>query len=344
MAVFEAQVTRAARRLSGLRVPNRARGVVGVYDVADDWTPIYDRTELAGFYVAIGASGNQFKNAPVVGRLMAALVDQVEAGADHDREPVRYRGPHTGLDIDPGSFSRSGRATPAAPARCWADPRAVYLGRAGGDRSGGDDMADGGLQSIVEEFAERLRRSVAIDDPSIRLLAASRHFGDEDQVRVGSVLNRAVDPELADRVLSLGIAGWAAPGVTTVEGALPRLCVPVRCNGMLLGYLWLIDEFADRETTAAAEAAATAGTVLYRRLLLHERWKARQEGILRELVSSDAAVRAQAVEDLLAEKLVRRRLHAVHRARRVVPGHAHDVGSATGRLRGRDRARHPHDG
>ncbi|WP_410665480.1 NAD(P)/FAD-dependent oxidoreductase [Amycolatopsis sp. lyj-84] len=106
MAVFEAQVTRAARRLTGLRVPNRARGIVGVYDAADDWTPIYDRTELPGFYVAMGTSGNQFKNAPVVGRLMATLIDRVESGADHDTRPARYRGAHTGLEIDLGAFSR----------------------------------------------------------------------------------------------------------------------------------------------------------------------------------------------------------------------------------------------
>jgi sarcosine oxidase subunit beta len=106
MAVFEAQVTRAARRLPELRVPNRARGVVGVYDAADDWTPIYDRTELPGFYVAMGTSGNQFKNAPVVGRLMATLVDRVEAGVDHDSDPVRFKGVHTGLEIDLGAFSR----------------------------------------------------------------------------------------------------------------------------------------------------------------------------------------------------------------------------------------------
>ncbi|QUQ64708.1 NAD(P)/FAD-dependent oxidoreductase [Kutzneria sp. CA-103260] len=106
MAVFEAQVTRAARRLPGLVVPNRARGVVGVYDVADDWTPIYDRTDLPGFYVAIGTSGNQFKNAPVVGRLMATLIDRVEAGADHDADPVRHLGVHTGQLIDLAAFSR----------------------------------------------------------------------------------------------------------------------------------------------------------------------------------------------------------------------------------------------
>ncbi|HEX3591320.1 MAG TPA: FAD-dependent oxidoreductase [Pseudonocardiaceae bacterium] len=106
MAVFEAQVTRAARRLPGLRVPNRARGVVGVYDVAEDWTPIYDRTELPGFYVAMGTSGNQFKNAPVVGKMMATLIEQVEAGVDHDGQPVQYKGMHTGLRIDLGVFSR----------------------------------------------------------------------------------------------------------------------------------------------------------------------------------------------------------------------------------------------
>ncbi|MEU7748141.1 FAD-dependent oxidoreductase [Nonomuraea sp. NPDC049158] len=105
-AAFEAQVTRAARRLPDLAVPNRARGVVGVYDVADDWTPIYDRTELDGFYVAIGTSGNQFKNAPVVGQLMTELINQVENGVDHDASPVRFWAPRTGLEIDLGAFSR----------------------------------------------------------------------------------------------------------------------------------------------------------------------------------------------------------------------------------------------
>ncbi|ONI89573.1 oxidoreductase [Actinosynnema sp. ALI-1.44] len=106
MAVFEAQVTRAARRLPALEIPNRARGVVGVYDVADDWTPIYDRTELGGFYVAMGTSGNQFKNAPVVGKFLAAIIDQTENGVDHDVRPVRFVGEHTGLEIDLSAFSR----------------------------------------------------------------------------------------------------------------------------------------------------------------------------------------------------------------------------------------------
>ena len=106
LAAFTAQVTRAARRLTGLQVPGSPRGVVGVYDVSDDWAPIYDRTELAGFYVAIGTSGNQFKNAPVVGHLMCSLIEAVEAGRDHDHEPVLVPMDRTGLRVNLGAFSR----------------------------------------------------------------------------------------------------------------------------------------------------------------------------------------------------------------------------------------------
>ncbi|HEX6151769.1 FAD-dependent oxidoreductase [Nocardioides sp.] len=104
--VFEAQVLRAARRFPDLAVPNRPVGIAGVYDVTTDWAPIYDRTDRPGFYVAIGTSGNQFKNAPVVGTLMRTLIDAVEAGHDHDRDPVRLTLPRTGREVDLSAWSR----------------------------------------------------------------------------------------------------------------------------------------------------------------------------------------------------------------------------------------------
>ena len=103
---FGAQVTRAARRMPELRIPNQPSGIVGVYDVTDDWTPIYDRTAAPGYFVAIGTSGNQFKNAPVVGRLMATLIAAVRDGQDHDRDPVRLVLPRTGHQVALGTFSR----------------------------------------------------------------------------------------------------------------------------------------------------------------------------------------------------------------------------------------------
>jgi sarcosine oxidase, subunit beta len=105
-SVFDAQVTRLARRVPEVHVPSRPSGIAGVYDVSDDWIPIYDRTSLPGYYVAIGTSGNQFKNAPVIGQLMTKLIVDCEAGRDHDRDPVVWRTPHTQLDVDLSHYSR----------------------------------------------------------------------------------------------------------------------------------------------------------------------------------------------------------------------------------------------
>jgi len=104
--VYEAQVFRAARRLPELTVPNKPSGIAGVYDVSTDWIPVYDRTQLPGYYVAIGTSGNQFKNAPVVGRFMAEIIHACEGGQDHDSSPVQVKLARTGHMADMGHYSR----------------------------------------------------------------------------------------------------------------------------------------------------------------------------------------------------------------------------------------------
>lgn len=103
---WTAQVHRLASRIPGIGIPSTRRGVVDLYDVSDDWMPIYDRSSLPGFYMAIGSSGNQFKTAPAVGRLMAELIERVESGHDHDSDPVKVTLPYTGLDLDLGAYSR----------------------------------------------------------------------------------------------------------------------------------------------------------------------------------------------------------------------------------------------
>mgnify|MGYP006266888119 FL=1 len=104
--VFESQAYRLARRFPAAQIPPTPTGVVGVYDVTTDWTPIYDKTDVPGFYVAIGTSGNQFKNAPGVGFIMAHLINEVEAGADHDQNPVTYSCQKARGSISLGTFSR----------------------------------------------------------------------------------------------------------------------------------------------------------------------------------------------------------------------------------------------
>lgn len=88
-------------------IPNQPSGIVDLYDVSDDWIPIYDKSDLKGYYQAIGTSGNQFKTAPVVGGMMAELIDKVEKGYDHDAAPIKFKLPHLGLTIDMAAFHRN---------------------------------------------------------------------------------------------------------------------------------------------------------------------------------------------------------------------------------------------
>ena len=78
--------------------------------VTDEWT--VDATPRDGFYLAVGTSGNQFKNGPIAGEIVATLIDAIEGGHDHDADPVHMTCHHTGLDLDLGQFSR--RREPAA--------------------------------------------------------------------------------------------------------------------------------------------------------------------------------------------------------------------------------------
>jgi len=103
---WNAQVYRLARRLPDMPIPHRAQGVVDMYDVADDWIPIYDKSSLPGFYMAIGTSGHQFKNAGAVATLMADLVVACEGGLDHDHNPLQHHMPYTRRVLDTAAFSR----------------------------------------------------------------------------------------------------------------------------------------------------------------------------------------------------------------------------------------------
>lgn len=100
------QVMRYGQRVPSLGIPSKTRGVVDLYDAATDWIPIYDKSSLDGFYMACGTSGNQYKNAPIAGKLMTALVEYCENGADHDQAPMQFKLPYVERVIDAGFYSR----------------------------------------------------------------------------------------------------------------------------------------------------------------------------------------------------------------------------------------------
>ena len=100
------QALRYGQRVPSLGIPQQTRGIVDLYDASTDWIPIYDRSSLPGFYMACGTSGNQYKNAPIAGKLMAELIDYCESGNNHDATPLQFELPYIGHTIDTGFYSR----------------------------------------------------------------------------------------------------------------------------------------------------------------------------------------------------------------------------------------------
>ncbi|MDZ7841719.1 MAG: FAD-dependent oxidoreductase [Gammaproteobacteria bacterium] len=109
---WDHQAYRYAQRVPDLKVPRRMQGAVDLYDVSDDWIPIYDKSSLPGFYMAIGSSGNQYKNAPIAGKMMASLIRYCEDGNDHDRSPLQFHLPYMGRTMDVGFYSRRREINP----------------------------------------------------------------------------------------------------------------------------------------------------------------------------------------------------------------------------------------
>jgi len=103
---WKVQVMRMAQRFTTLPIPNKMKGLVELYDVSDDWIPIYDKSDLPGFYMAVGTSGNQFKNAPIVGEMMTDLITACEDGRDHDTDPVPFHLKHIDRTVSLGFYSR----------------------------------------------------------------------------------------------------------------------------------------------------------------------------------------------------------------------------------------------
>jgi sarcosine oxidase subunit beta len=80
---IESTIGKVGTRLPGLENPSIASTYAGCYDVTPDFNPVIARTPIDGLITAAGFSGQGFKIAPAVGRLIADLVvDGISSDAD----------------------------------------------------------------------------------------------------------------------------------------------------------------------------------------------------------------------------------------------------------------------
>jgi len=161
------------------------------------------------------------------------------------------------------------------------------------------------LQRIVDGLSRRLQRSVMIDDTEGRLLAHSPLIGAVDQRRVDVILKRHASAEGMARSRTFGIAEATGPVRIPAHPDsewLARLCVPVRCQGELLAFLWLIDpdaSLAEPECGAAEFAAEAVGYLLHGQRVAEANERERQRDLMPRLLCDEAGLRAQAALDLV---------------------------------------------
>jgi hypothetical protein len=149
-----------------------------------------------------------------------------------------------------------------------------------------DRLNDGGgpvrddLQDLVDEVSRVLAAPATLEDREFTLLAFCAHDGTGpatpgatmDAVRARSILGRSSTPEVRAWFESHGITAATGPVRVPADpdaGILTRLCVPVRADGRLHGWLWLLDEgrtdVGDPTAPVLSEAvllAAEAGRLL----------------------------------------------------------------------------------
>lgn len=122
------------------------------------------------------------------------------------------------------------------------------------------------VQHVVDRLAEKLGRSVSIDDRNRVYVTSSRHFGDLDDLRLSVLLSRQLNDE-ASAYLFRFVDAQAATGPIRVPanadlGIRVRHCYPIRIMDRPVGYLWLIGEISEDEDHTVSAALPDLAHVL----------------------------------------------------------------------------------
>lgn len=154
-------------------------------------------------------------------------------------------------------------------------------------------MADHAVQAAVDALASRLRRSVVVIDPTVRMLWASPHYGDEDGARIHAILQREATPRAVRHIKNQDIDSWTSPGVIPHDSAVDmkrRVGYPLRHEGRLLGLLLIIDADASMTVEERADAGRVAEQLtwpLYLQISQEEKESSGHAALIRSLLDGD---------------------------------------------------------
>ena len=162
------------------------------------------------------------------------------------------------------------------------------------------------LRAFITEVANRVARPLLVEDDRQRVVAYSPQYSLADEMRREAILTGFLRPEVVEWSESFGIRRATGPVRTPPDpgrGILGRVCIPVRSEGVLVGFLWALDHEEPLDAASVdvlLRATAKVAVLLYRARV------ERQHGsdLLRALTSGSSRLRSVAAQDALVRDLL----------------------------------------
>jgi hypothetical protein len=173
----------------------------------------------------------------------------------------------------------------------------------------GETGALGDLFRLADAVASVVDAPVTIEDANSRVLAYSSRQDRTDSARVSTIMGRRVPDDVLARFRSRGVFRELSRGGNPIyvaaqrDGTLPRLIVPIRMGGELLGSMWAVveDRVPDSRAAAFADAGPVVALHLLRRRARVDSERRHSAERVRALLEGHGSVRVAAAELDLAD-------------------------------------------
>jgi hypothetical protein len=186
----------------------------------------------------------------------------------------------------------------------------TVLDAAADDEHAAEPGALGDLFRLADAAAAVVDAPVTIEDANSRVLAYSARQDRTDPARISTIMGRRVPDDVLARFRSRGVFRELSRGRTTIfvpaqrDGTLPRLIVPIRMGGELLGSMWAVvpGPVSDERAAAFADTAPVVALHLLRRRALADAERRRSAELVRTVLQGKGSVRLAAAELDLEEE------------------------------------------
>jgi len=200
-------------------------------------------------------------------------------------------------------------------AAAWA--QLVWLLRTVLDAVSGDDTTDdeyglgsGDLFRLADAVAAVVDAPVTIEDTNSRVLAYSARQDLTDSARVSTIMGRRIPDDVLAKFRSRGVFRELSRGRQTIfvpaqkDGTLPRLIVPIRMGGELLGSMWAVvtGPVSDERAAAFADSAPVVALHLLRRRAHADAQRRASAELLRAVLEGKVGPRKAIAELELTEE------------------------------------------